>query len=677
MSESYQFPAFALTALLLPVFAHMYLRSRDQRTLLWLLGFLCACLRMVQNYRFGLWDFSDATVAVHPWLVATGQTAALLGAALFIASFAPLAFSLGKSKVLVAIPFTLPLAFFAFLIDVLYQGRNPASISFLMFPALGAVSLFIGCYWAFTRSNLPRMLGLTLCITMGGVSLWICVSATAGGFWPLIFVESALHLTTALLIFYVFRRLTPGTLLSGLGFVTWSLNTALFIPSVYAHPEQHVGLLSVASMGKVFAAMGLIVLALEDQLALQRSDQDREHRARTELEAYTKVVLARRRVEDFDRQANLFCQTVAANSRFSQAALLLMQGSGQYRLAGAAGFDDAPLNALESLAARIPAAGFLAPGSMTSAVDHSQSFLLNLEPWLVPGDDLGRLHMTEVVATPLYGRSSTDGALLLTGLQNPSQPLRSDDLLPIEVLASRIQAARSQTMMLEKLIDAEKFAGLGQLASNVTRQLNNPLTVILGYASLLEVTPSMSPQERKAVESILNEARSMRATLESLSRMSRTQSEQFTAISITELLDDMEQLHRSEFVHRSIDFRIHAAAGLPRVLGNAQQIRQAVLYCLQFAIEAVENLESPSERSVRIEASAEADTVKILIAHTGPGFLHPARAFDPFVPAQAAGETAGLGLSLCATILRENNGRISAQNFEPRGAGIALELQAA
>ena len=676
MSESYQLPAFALTALLLPVFAHMYLRSRDQRTLLWLLGFFCACLRMLQAYRFGPWDFTDYSVVSHPWLVASGQTAALLGAALFIASFAPFSFSVGKRRVLFAIPFTAPLALFAFLMDVVYHGSNPASISFLIFPALGGVALLIGCFWAFARSSLPRWLGLAVCITMGGVSLWICVSPV-GGFWPLIFVESALHLTTALLIFYVFRRLTPGTALSGIGFVAWSLNTALFIPSVYAHPDQHLGLLAVASMGKVLAAMGLIVLALEDQLALQRVDQDREHRARTELEAYTKVVLARRRVEDFDRQANLICQTVASNSRFSQVALLLMQGNGQYRLAGAAGFDDVPLNALESLAGRIPSGGFLAPGSLPDAAEHSQSFRLNLDPWLVPGDDLGRLHMTEVVATPLYGRSSTDGALLLTGLQNPGQPLRADDLLPIEVLASRIQASRSQTMMLEKLIDAEKFAGLGQLASNVTRQLNNPLTVILGYASLLEVTPSMSPQERKAVESILNEARSMRATLESLSRMSRTQSEQFTAISITELLDDMEQLHRSEFVHRSIDFRIHAAAGLPRVLGNAQQIRQAVLYCLQFAIEAVENLESPSERSVRIEATAEADTVKIMIAHTGPGFLHPARAFDPFVPAQAAGETAGLGLSLCATILRENNGRISAQNFEPRGAGIALELQAA
>jgi C4-dicarboxylate-specific signal transduction histidine kinase len=346
-------------------------------------------------------------------------------------------------------------------------------------------------------------------------------------------------------------------------------------------------------------------------------------------------------------------------------------------LIGAAGFDDAALTALESLTARIPIAGFLAPGSAPLAAEESQSFSLSLEPWLLPGDDLERLHLTEVVAVPLASRAETEGALLLAQSNGAAQPLQADDLFPIEVLAERIQASRSQTMMLEKLIEAEKLAGLGQLANNVTRQLNNPLTVILGYASLLEVTPAMSAQERKGVEAILAEARNMRASLESLSRTSRAQSEQYAAISVIELLNDMEQLHRSEFLHRSIDFRLQVAPALPRALGNAQQVRQAVLYCLQFAIEAVESIESPGEKAVRIEATTEGGAVKILIAHTGPGFLHPSRAFDPFVPAQAAGETAGLGLSLCATILRENNGRISAMNFERRGAGILLELQAA
>jgi two-component system, sporulation sensor kinase E len=147
------------------------------------------------------------------------------------------------------------------------------------------------------------------------------------------------------------------------------------------------------------------------------------------------------------------------------------------------------------------------------------------------------------------------------------------------------------------------------------------------------------------------------------------------------MLTDLEQLHRSEFLQRSIEFRLSIAPGLPRVRCHAQQLRQAVLHCLQFAIEAVEsrNIAAATEevKTVRLEASAEGNLVQIFIAHSGPGFLHPDRAFDPFVPAQAFGETAGLGLSLCATILRDHNGRASAVNLEPRGAAIILELRAA
>jgi C4-dicarboxylate-specific signal transduction histidine kinase len=69
--------------------------------------------------------------------------------------------------------------------------------------------------------------------------------------------------------------------------------------------------------------------------------------------------------------------------------------------------------------------------------------------------------------------------------------------------------------------------------------------------------------------------------------------------------------------------------------------------------------------------------VQIMVAHSGMAFASPERAFDPFTPGQVCGETGGLGLSLCATILRDHNGRASAVNLEPQGAAIVLELQTA
>ncbi|HVC48163.1 MAG TPA: ATP-binding protein [Terracidiphilus sp.] len=673
MPESFHVPAFLLTVLMLPAFAQLYRRQRDTRALLWMLGFLFAVLHMLQAYRLGLWDFTDPRL--HPWATAAGLSCALISAVLFLASFSPAGFRIRGHRILYAVPFAIPLVAYAILYDGVYHGDVPAQVWLILFPSLGALSLLIGCFWAYSRRAMPAWLTLTLFIFLGGAGFRICV--TVGGPWPLIFAESALHLTAGLLIFYASRRLTPGTVLSGLGFFVWSFALWDMLSLVTSSRPPLPGILYIAALGPVLAAIGIFLLALEDEVALMRAASQREHRARTELEAYTAITLSRRRLEDFDRQAPLICQTIVDNSRFAQVALLLRPTVGPFRLAGVAGLDEPARNALEALAGRLPVTGFPPPGSASPIVEGGLSVRLNFEPWLLPGDDLERLGLTQILATPLYGDSSLDGLFLLMDVREPEHPLRSDDMIPVEVFAARVQSSRSQTQMFEKLVDAEKFAGLGQLAGSVARQLNNPLTVILGYASLLEASQSMTTQERRGVEAILAEARNMRSTLESLSRMSHTQGENFNAISVTELLSDIERLHRSEFVHRGIDFRLHADPTLPRALGNAQQVRQAVLYCLQFAMEAVDNLASSAEKSVRIDASVETDHVRILIAHSGPGFLHPTRAFDPFVPMQAAGETAGLGLSLCATILRENNGRISAVNKEPRGATIILELKAA
>jgi C4-dicarboxylate-specific signal transduction histidine kinase len=289
----------------------------------------------------------------------------------------------------------------------------------------------------------------------------------------------------------------------------------------------------------------------------------------------------------------------------------------------------------------------------------------------------------------MRGRVITEGALLLAGLRPMEvesravahDELRADDLLPIEMLAARLQATRSQTMMFEKLIDSEKFSGLGQLAANVAHHLNNPLTVILGYASLLEETVQVGSPERKGVESILTESRRMRSTLESLARISRPQADQLAAVSVSDMLADMGQLYRNDFLQRSIEFRMNIAPGLPRVLCSSHQLRQAVLHCLQYSIAAVEghgyDILGDQPRTIRLEATSEGPLVQIMVAHTGASFASPERAFDPFTPGQVCGENGGLGLSLCATILRDHNGRASAMNIEPRGAAILLELQTA
>ncbi len=681
MPDYFHTSALILTALLLPAFGYLYHRFRNTRTLLWLLGFLFAMGAMLLLYPL---DSRACYVGDGPWIKAAGESAFLIGAAMFLASLSPLSFRIGKWRILYVLPYIIPLVLYAVVLYGVYRG-HPDPQGRLTLAALGAVSLVAGLFWTAGSRSMPRWVGATACVLLGAAIYWVFF--TDGPVLALVSARSVSLLMTAFLVGLVFRRVSPGVVLTVVGFGCWSLNADRILPAVALQPELNQHLLRFILMAKVVAAMGMIVLALEDAVTANEVAGVRERRARLELEAYSGLMLSRRRVDDFDRQGPEICETVTAHSRFRQAALLLYSG-GSYRLAGSSGFDAATTKALDELAARLPVTGFLVEGMAPAAVEGSQTVVLDLAPWLLPGDDLKRLGFTRVLAVPMLNRGVTEGALLLARLR-PNEPkklqgapvgqLRRDDLLAIEMLTARLQATRSQTLIFEKLMDSEKFGHLGHLAASVTQQLNNPLTVILGYASLLDGTAALQPPDRKAVESILTEARHMRGTLASLSRIAHPRSDQTTAVSVSQLLTDLCDLHRPEFLERSIEFRMSLAADLPRVLCSAQQLRQAVRHGLQFAMDAVNGpgAEPDEPRIVRLEAASEGNLVQILIAHSGPRFLSPERAFDPFMPPQNGSASAGVGLSLCATILHDNDGRASAINLEPHGAAIILELNAA
>jgi len=64
----------------------------------------------------------------------------------------------------------------------------------------------------------------------------------------------------------------------------------------------------------------------------------------------------------------------------------------------------------------------------------------------------------------------------------------------------------------------------------------------------------------------------------------------------------------------------------------------------------------------------------MIVSDTGPGFREPGKMFDPFYATQDVTDGAGMGLSLCYSIVQEHGGEISAFNMHPHGAAVAIEL---
>ncbi len=409
MPDLYHFPALILTALLLPAFGYLYLRFRDARSLLWFLGFSFAIVAMVLLYTM---DGNPGSSS--PWLVVAGQIFIQLSAAMFLGSLSPLRFRVGRFQILFVVPYAAFLVVYAILLYGVFGGVQPTGPLFLIFPALVAMSFGVGVFWGMTKGTVPIWVGVSFSAVLGTFAILVCCrqGAAAG----LTFVECINVQMTVVLLVFVFRRFSPGVFLSVLGFVAWSLAALRIFHLVGFHSPADLNLMRVIVMGKVVAAIGMIMLVLEDQLKSNKVAQERERSARRQLEAYANLMLTRRRVEDFDRQGADVCDTVVNNSRFTQAALLLESG-GRYRLAGCAGLDVAISRPLGKLANRIPVEGFLAPGSAPAVEANSKTVRLDLAPWLTPGDDLERLRFTSVLAVPMLGRSGVDGVLLLKGMR--------------------------------------------------------------------------------------------------------------------------------------------------------------------------------------------------------------------------------------------------------------------
>jgi signal transduction histidine kinase len=731
MPDDYQIPAIALIAALMLAFAYLHSRFRSMRTLLWMLALGFSGLQSILRWMAGNWTVAPGggnPLALH-WIAAAGESCFILSSALFLASLSPTSFRIGKYRFLFVVPYIVPVLLYV----TLYFGvtENPTGPLLRLYVFLAYWAAGAAIIWSLQKGAIPVWLVCSIVVLAAIVCMPFFVQGNV--YYPLLIVESGNMLMSALLVLFTFRRLSPGVLLATAGFLTYVFPPIFLIHPVGNSPHTLIILARAVDLGKVIVAIGLILVVLEDEVDKNELAGERERRVRLELEAYARQSLTARSLEEFDRNSSQLCSMIVDHSCFAGAAMVVRNSTGAYSLVGYAGIDGATAGALDNLAQRLPADCFVpalpstgpdpeqdqeqpedseiaisseeseeesetaedsqsapeAPTRPELLVPESSSLSLDLTTWLLPGDDLERLHLTRVSAVPMFGpmqgpmqgatdttSNAPDGALLLTAPRIPVANLRADDLLPLEILAARLQAARTQAMMLGKLIDSERFAGVGQLASNVAQQLNNPLTVILGYSALLEESASHS-SETRAAEAIGVEARRMKSILARLSRFSRIATERFNSFSVADLISDIEQMHRTDFLRHSIEFRLAVQPDMPTIFGNAHQIRQALLHGTQYAIDSVLRVGANQEKSVRIEASAstgEESRIRIAITHSGPGFAYPDRAFDSLTSGFTGAESSGIGLSLAAAIVREHRGNIAAINLQPTGAAIEIDL---
>ena len=670
-SDLYRVPALVLLAALVAVFGTMWFRKRgvqpttrllreeipaQRRQLLWLVGWMFAAIHL----EMGVLGLGQSGL----WLVLS-RASVQLAVLMFLGSLAPQNFS-RRPPILYVVAFGAPLIFFSTIVSLDPAPGTGVRIFLLL---CCAAEIFVAGRWSLERNLVPEWASLLFVALVGVGGVWLTVRQQYGAVLGLL--HSGVLLMTAFLFAAAFRRLTAGVILTVGGLVGWAM--PVLLAPLASRSDVPVLMLRAVSLVQVIAAVGMIVLVLEDEVASNLAGQQRDRRARREMEKYTELYLESMPFENNANQYDRVCETIVAISRFERAVITARSAEGHFRLAGRAGVDEAVTVAVDAVAHRssdetlkeIRAKRYSKP-----EIGHLAS--LDLRGLLRPGEELPE-YFQHVHAIAIHARDGRlMGSLLLAGLRDPDEPLQTEDVLPLELLVARLGAAREHEALLRQLMQAERLAGLGQLAGGVAHELNNPLTVVTGYAELLGDSDDAAAREQAGV--ILGEARRMKLIIESLMRFRRASTGGRMPINVGQLLEDIDKLMRHDVEAAGIALEVRIEPGMQPVDCDGAQLRQVFVQVIKNAASAMRDMGEGDERKITIEAVPLSRGVQVAILDTGPGFPEPSRAFDPFFTTRHPGEGAGLGLSICYSIVREHGGEIAAVNLRPRGGGVVIEL---
>ncbi|ACS79429.1 PAS domain S-box protein [Maridesulfovibrio salexigens] len=236
----------------------------------------------------------------------------------------------------------------------------------------------------------------------------------------------------------------------------------------------------------------------------------------------------------------------------------------------------------------------------------------------------------------------------------------------------------------QQLIQASKMSTLGEMASGVAHELNQPLAILKTISNLLmrkvtrnqQVEPKVLKEMAEGVDTHVNRASKI---IEHMREFGRKSDMKTMPVQVNDVLRRGFDFFSRQLTLRNISVEWNLNSHLPIIKADSNRLEQVVINLLINARDAIEERWKDSvpladNKKIYITTDFTDENVVIEICDTGPGIPDPiqTRLFEPFFTTKDVGKGTGLGLSISYGIIKDYNGTISASTKEDLGACFTI-----
>ncbi len=238
----------------------------------------------------------------------------------------------------------------------------------------------------------------------------------------------------------------------------------------------------------------------------------------------------------------------------------------------------------------------------------------------------------------------------------------------------------THTKELEKLLlNRNKMASLGRIASGMAHEIRNPLTGITSYLYSLDqicASKTVLPKDIELMQEIVGQLKQashkVDAVIKRVLDFSKPTAPQMVRIDVNQCLENVLSLTAVTMRKAGIEVSTALAKKLPHCYGDMTLIEQVILNLIQNAGRALKATEG--KKKIAVSTYAHDNSISIAVSDSGTGVPEDLRdkIFDPFFTTSSDGS--GIGLSIAQRIVTDHSGSITVQDSQLGGAHFTVTL---